>query len=206
MGPRFGSFDELVQQLRDRLSSRVADEVQLPGLKLREAAVLVPLLARPEGPLVLFTKRHSGLRNHAGQISFPGGARDDEDVTPLHAALRETHEELGIPPEKVEVLGMLDEIPTITRFRVRPFVGVIRAGDPYALSAEEVEEVIEVPLSHLLQPAVFRTERWERPGVEKEVYFFDYGSHVIWGATARILKNLLSLADDLPAVKALRSK
>ena len=172
--------------------------MNLPGVRLREAAVLVPLFIRQQTPYILFTRRPETLRTHAGQISFPGGTRDPEDMTPLHTALREAHEELGIPPERVEVLGMLDESPTVTSFRITPFVGAIPSDIAYQPSALEIDEVIEVPLAHLRQPAIHRVEQRPYGGRVYDVYFYEYGTHVIWGATAYILKNLLQLISDIP--------
>jgi 8-oxo-dGTP pyrophosphatase MutT (NUDIX family) len=145
------------------------------------------------------------LRTHAGQFSFPGGGRDDEDSTPLHTALRESEEELGIPPASVRVLGMLDEIPTITRFRVIPFVGVIPPDLVYRPNPEEIEQILEVPLAHLMDAKNHRSEVWEVSEHEREVHFFDYGPHVIWGATARILKSLLNFTQDLSSLRNLRT-
>jgi 8-oxo-dGTP pyrophosphatase MutT (NUDIX family) len=189
--------EALFEKLKGRLQSTPPKPLILPGLELREASVLIPLFSRAGDPYVLFTKRTESLRNHAGQISFPGGARDESDPTPLHAALRETHEELGIPPEAVEVLGLLDEIPTITQFRVLPFVGVIPPHFDYVANPAEIEEIIEVPISHLLKPEIHRMQRQEVLGREREIYFYDYGKHVIWGATARILRNLLQIVSAL---------
>ena len=185
----------LFGELRQRLESLAARPLILPGLTLREAAVLVPLFIRAGEPHVLFTKRPSTLRTHAGQISFPGGGRDEVDPTPLHTALREANEELGIPPGRVQVLGMLEEIPTITSFRVRPFVGAIPPDLRYVPNPEEIEEIIEVPLAWLMNPAIQR--------MENNIYYFEYGRHTIWGATARILRNLLEVSADLPSVRLL---
>jgi 8-oxo-dGTP pyrophosphatase MutT (NUDIX family) len=189
----------LFEQLKRKLEASPARALNLPGLSLRESAVLAPLFFRDGVPHALFTKRPMTLRNHAGQISFPGGARDPEDPTPLHTALRETKEELGIPIDSVEVLGMLDEIPTITQFRIVPFVGVIPGDFVYVPSAEEIEEIIEVPLTRLMDPSIHRSERRLVLEHEREIYFYDYGPHVIWGATARILKSLLAVIAELPA-------
>jgi len=194
-----GDVEPLFEELRERLEKTPPRSLNLPGLVLREASVLIPLFFRDGVPHVLFTKRTESLRNHAGQISFPGGARDESDPTPLHAALRETHEELGIPAQQVEVLGLLDEIPTITQFRVVPFVGVIPSNFPYLANPAEIEEIIEVPIAHLLKPEIQRRELREVFGGEREIYFYDYGEHVIWGATARMLRNLLQIIAALPS-------
>lgn len=194
----------LCDELKDRLLASPGRSLQLPGVSLREAAVLVPLLWRDGQPWVLLTRRPQTLRTHGGQISFPGGSRDPSDESPLHAALRETWEELGIPGDRVEVLGMLDESPTITGFRIQPFVGVIPADHPLRPSPVEIEEVIEVPLRHLLRTGTSRTEVWQYGGEDHLVYFFDYAGHVIWGATARILVNLFERAAGLPSFEALR--
>lgn len=190
-------MDDLFPRLKARLHRDPGKALNLPGAQLRESAVLAPLFLREGEPWLLFTKRPTTLRRHAGQISFPGGARDDEDSTPLHTALRETQEELGIPPEQVEVLGMLDELPTITSFRIVPFVGAIPADLPLRPNPEEIAELIEVPVRALLQPSLPRVELWNVMEKEREVYFYDYGAHVIWGATARILKDLLGIIREL---------
>lgn len=187
------------EELRARLTERPGQSLHLPGVSLREAAVLVPLLEKDGEVHLLFTRRTDHLRNHAGQISFPGGSRDTEDPTPLHAALRESQEELGLPTREVDVLGMLDESPTTTLFRIQPFVGVIPADYPFQVSAGEIAELIEVPLAHMIRPGSWRTERARFGRIERDVHFFDYGAHVIWGATARIVKNLFEVASDLPS-------
>lgn len=190
-------MDSLFDILEARLASRQPRPLNLPGLVLRESAVLVPLFEREGVPYILFTRRPAHLRNHANQFSFPGGGRDAEDPTPLHTALRETEEELGIPRSRVRVLGMMDEIPTTTSFRIQPFVGVIPGDGQYQPSPEEVAFILEVPLAGLLDPSIRRTEKRTERGVEYDVYFYTYNSHVIWGATARILYNLLERISDL---------
>ncbi|ATB50561.1 CoA pyrophosphatase [Corallococcus macrosporus] len=192
------SVEALFQALESRLSARPAREVHLPGWTLREASVLVPVFERDGVPHVLFTRRPATLRTHADQYSFPGGGREPEDATPLHTALRETEEELGIDRRGVRVLGMLDEVPTISQYRVRPFVGVIPGDGKYQPSAEEVAFILEVPLSGLLDPSILRVERKEILGAERDLYFYTYGTHVIWGATARILRDFLSHVTQVP--------
>jgi 8-oxo-dGTP pyrophosphatase MutT (NUDIX family) len=197
--------DPLFDALESHLSTRPPRAVHLPGFVLRESAVLVPLLLREGTPHILFTKRPTTLRHHAGQYSFPGGSRDPEDATPLHTALRETREELGIDVSGVRVLGPLDEVPTLTEFRIQPFVGVIPAGLEYRPNPDEVELILEVPLAQLMDPAIRRTERHSVRGVEYEVDFYTCGSHVIWGATGRILRNLLRLAAELSGLPTRKS-
>jgi 8-oxo-dGTP pyrophosphatase MutT (NUDIX family) len=189
--------DPLFDALESHLATRPPRAVHLPGFVLRESAVLVPLLVREGTPHVLFTKRPATLRHHAGQYSFPGGARDAEDPTPLHTALRETREELGIDVSGVRVLGALDEVPTLTEFRIQPFVGVIPQGLEYKPNPDEVEFILEVPLRALMDPAIRRTERHQARGRTYDVDFYTYGPHVIWGATGRILRDLLRLAARL---------
>ena len=196
------SVEALFESLQARLSSRPARTVDLPGLVLREAAVLVPVFERDGVPHVLFTRRPPTLRTHANQYSFPGGGRDAEDATPLHTALRETEEELGVDRRRVRVLGMLDEVPTISQYRVSPFVGVIPGDGQYRPSAEEVAFILEVPLAALLDPAILRVERMEVFGAERELYFYTYGTHVIWGATARILRDFLQHVTQVPGMAA----
>ncbi|MBZ4408730.1 CoA pyrophosphatase [Myxococcus sp. XM-1-1-1] len=192
------SVESLFQAVEARLSTRPARSVDLPGLVLREASVLVPLFERDGVPHMVFTRRPATLRTHANQYSYPGGGRDAEDLTPLHTALRETEEELGIDRRGVRVLGMLDEVPTISQYRVRPFVGVIPGDGRYTPSPEEVAFILEVPLARLLDPAILRVERKEVFGAERDLYFYTYESHVIWGATARILRDFLTQLSHVP--------
>jgi len=190
--------DAFFDTLETRLAARPPRPFQLPGIVLREAAVLVPFLVRDGVPVILFTRRPATLRHHASQFSFPGGSRDAEDPSPLHTALRETREELGLDVSGVRVLGALDEVPTLTEFRIQPFVGVLPPESRFQPNPDEVEFILEVPLSHLMDPSIRRVEKRSAHGREYEVDFFSYGSHVIWGATGRILRDLLRHAAELP--------
>jgi 8-oxo-dGTP pyrophosphatase MutT (NUDIX family) len=188
MMPEPQQFKQQVHRVLARRHRSVADD---PALTC--AAVLIPLLFKEGEWHVLVTQRTQTVEHHKGQISFPGGACDPEDVDLLATALRETCEEVGVPPEAVEVLGALDDFGTITNFVVTPFVGVIPNPFTYQPNAREVEAVIEVPLSFLREPSHLREEQREHEGRVLDVLFWDYGPYTIWGATARILKSFLDL-------------
>ena len=170
----------------------------------RAAGVLVPLLPRPEGLHVLFTERSKELRAHAGQISFPGGSVDIGDADARAAALREAREEVGLDEQHVEVLGTLDDCPTfVTGFVITPVVGLIdplaftAAGRyPWAPSPAEIAALHELPLAEFCDPANLRVEMREREGVMFELYWYTVQGQVVWGATARILNQLIQLARE----------
>ncbi len=158
------------------------------------AAVLVPLFERDGRVHVLLTKRTDSLRQHAGQISFPGGGRDAGDEGPLQTALREAREEVGLLPSDVTILGALDDCPTlVTNFVISPWVGVVPAGYPYVVSRSEIDELIEAPLDAFFEPGVLRTEEVERLGMRLKLYFYEVVGHTVWGATARMLTQLFEL-------------
>jgi 8-oxo-dGTP pyrophosphatase MutT (NUDIX family) len=169
----------------------------LPEGGLRRGAVLVPLLEHRGELCLLFTKRRGHLRRHAGQICFPGGGIDATDADSLAAALRESQEEIGLAPAEVDVLGRLDETLVLTSgFRLTPWVGRVPYPFPYAPAEGEVEAILVVPVEDLRQPGVHRTQRVVAYGVEHDVHFFDAQGEVIWGATARVLTQLLALWDE----------
>jgi 8-oxo-dGTP pyrophosphatase MutT (NUDIX family) len=155
-----------------------------------DAAVLVPLFADATGALhAVFTRRRDDLRRHPGEISFPGG-RQDPGETLLETALREAHEEVGLPPERVRVLGALPPTPTfVTDYAIYPFVGTIEAGFGWVAQETEVAEVLELPLDAVR--AGFGERRLERRGISFVTPAYEVGDHVIWGATARIVADLL---------------
>lgn len=155
--------------------------------------MLVPVLLHGKDPVLLFTRRTDRVETHKGQISFPGGVVDAGDADVVATALRETHEELGIEPSAVEPLGLLDDLATPTGFRITPVVGILREAPLYVPNAEEVEEVFEAPLSALLNPEICSSEVMLVGGVARQVWSYAYRQHRIWGATALILRNLLSL-------------
>jgi 8-oxo-dGTP pyrophosphatase MutT (NUDIX family) len=176
-------------EVRDRLS-RWTRETPADVEGRRRAAVLVALFVRDGGLWTVFTRRTDSVENHPGQISFPGGGEEPEDATLFHTALRESEEELGIRQEDALPLGRLSPIVTVTNFYVEPFVAAIP--QPYAFepAQAEIAEVLEVPISALMDPAIL--EKREFPGRESPVLFYHHGEHVIWGATARIVAELLS--------------
>ena len=161
-----------------------------PEGPLMPAAVLVPLVLRPGGPTVLLTQRTDHLHDHAGQISFPGGRIEGGDATPEEAALRETEEEIGLAPSRVELIGRLDTYVVRTGFEVTPVVGFVNP--PLHLSPDpfEVAEVFEVPLAFVLDPQNHQRHSRRYDGKERHFYAMTYGGKFIWGATAGMLVNL----------------
>ena len=188
---------DLVARTRARLAAR--ERRVVVGGPLVKAAVLLPILDRGE-PWLIFAKRTETVGQHAGQISFPGGRVDPTDAGFLQAALREAHEEIGLPPDVVEPLGALDDQETVaTQFIITPWVGLVRETVAWKPDGVEIERVIEVPVAALLDPTNARTERWTRNGVTRDVYFYEYAGDTIWGATARILRDYLAIVAPEPA-------
>jgi 8-oxo-dGTP pyrophosphatase MutT (NUDIX family) len=157
------------------------------------AAVLVGLVERPGGPAILLTQRTEHLRDHAGQISFPGGRIEPGDASPAAAALREAEEEIGLEPAKVDVLGELAPYDTVTGFRIHPVVGWIEPPLALRLDRSEVAEAFEVPLRFVVDPANQRRHSYRRGALTRGYYVLPYPGRFIWGATAGILVNFSSL-------------
>ncbi|MFL5851622.1 MAG: NUDIX hydrolase [Solirubrobacteraceae bacterium] len=155
-----------------------------------DAAVLVPLFERHGDLHAVFTRRRDDLRRHAGEISFPGGRRDPGDPDLGFTALRETHEEIGLPPDGVELLGALQPTPTfVTGYAIYPFVGLIEPGFEWIAADAEVAEVLELPLRDVRSG--YARRRLIRRGLPFRTDAYQVGEHVIWGATARIVADLL---------------
>jgi len=159
------------------------------------AAVLVGLLAHPRGPHVILTERAAHLKDHAAEISLPGGRIEAGDDGPAAAALREAFEEIGLAPDKVELLGCLPAFETVTGFRVFPFVGWIEPPVEFVLDPREVADVFEVPLSFVLDPANHQRGSIAREGEFHAYYVLPYPGRRIWGATAAILVGLARVLD-----------
>lgn len=162
---------------------------------LRAAGVLVGVMDGPDGPSVLLTKRSSKLKHHPGQIAFPGGKVEPDDLGPVQAALREAHEEVGLPPENVRVIGTMPTHETVTRFTVTPVLALIETDFTPVPEVGEVDEVFTVPLSHVTNPDRFSVEGRHWRGTRRHYFTVPYGPYYIWGATARILR---ALADRWP--------
>lgn len=187
-------MDDLPRLISDRLAARQRHVIDDPAQ--RRAAVLLPLYHDGGETYVLFTRRTETVEHHKGQISLPGGAEDEGDAGPLETALRETEEELGIPRTHVTILGILDDVSTfVSGFVITPFVGVIPHPVPLRVNPHEIAEVLSVRLAAFRDPSKLRVEERTRPTGERiEVYFYDSGPHVIWGATARIMKSFIDAA------------
>lgn len=159
----------------------------------RPSAVLVPILRGPDEDFMLFTRRTEKVEHHKGQISFPGG-RQDPGESILACALRETHEEVGIRSADLQVLGRLDDTWTPSRYVITPFVGLVRYPYEFAASPEEIADLLVIPLSRLLSPDKYEENDMSHFGLSAVVPFYYIGTTVIWGATARILRQFLQLA------------
>ena len=174
--------------------ARYADPDDAPLFpNARPSAVLLALHDGPQGSEVVLTRRSRDLRRHRGEISFPGGRLDDGE-TPEEGALREAHEEVALDPAAVELIGRLSTLATVVSLsHIVPVVGRLQGRPDLRPAAAEVERILHVPLAELIEPDVFREERWGEGPLERSIYFFELVDETIWGATARILVELLSV-------------
>jgi 8-oxo-dGTP pyrophosphatase MutT (NUDIX family) len=193
-------LDEIKKNLTSIDTGEKSIALPVPGhwSNPEPAAVLIPLVKEDERWNLLFIKRtHHPEDRHSGQIAFPGGRADITDQTLLKTALRETREEIGIDPEDVEILGLSRQISTVTNYRISPFVGIIPWPYRLKLSQEEVEKAFLIPLDWLNDPSHHHVKAWRsssRPQDDLEVIFFEeYDSEVLWGATAQIVVDFLQL-------------
>ncbi|MBI4233847.1 MAG: CoA pyrophosphatase [Chloroflexi bacterium] len=183
--------DATIDGLRRILSERTQQVLRDPSLK--PSAVLLLLYQRDGEYHMLFNKRSDRVEFHKGEVCFPGGGQDPGDGSLLATALRETQEEMGVAPEDVEPLGVLDHVATRSRFFIHPIVGLIPYPYPFKVSSEEIAEVLEVPLSALFDPATLREEVHLTPDGTRVAFSYAYHNRIIFGATARILTSFLEL-------------
>ena len=187
------SIADTLEHIRHRVEAYDPAYIEAPSLP--RAAVLLPLYERDGELHVLFTRRSELVEHHKGQISFPGGAHDATDRDLRHTATRETWEEIGVVEDHIELVGQLDEMITVSNFLVRPFVGRITVPGPYPFSTSEVEvaEILEVPLAHLQDEANTVAEMRHYQGRDVMMYSYAWREHLIWGATARIMRQFLEV-------------
>ena len=190
-------------EVRRRLASRSQPEFAVFGDDGTEgraaastpAAVLIPVIAHPGELTILFTQRTTHLKSHAGQVSFPGGRVEPGDASAELTALREAQEEIGLSPDRVEILARLPDYRTRTGFRVTPVIGLVAPPLELAPDPREVESVFEVPLAFLLDPGNRQRRTREFQGMTVGFYVFEYKDRVIWGATAGMLVNLYKMLE-----------
>jgi 8-oxo-dGTP pyrophosphatase MutT (NUDIX family) len=180
--------EELEKILARRQKRYINDENRV------SSAVLIPLYKKHGNYYIVFIRRTETVKTHKGQISFPGGARDERDATLLHTAVRESHEEIGLETKDIEIIGeMDDELTTTSNYIVTPFVATIPWPHYFTRNEDEVAEIIEVPLNALLEKGHLKANTETLDGRPIESYTYYYKGKVIWGATARILKKLLDI-------------
>jgi 8-oxo-dGTP pyrophosphatase MutT (NUDIX family) len=186
----------VIDDIRARLSAYAPNLVPAEDRPL--AAVLIPIYRLDDEYHIILTKRTDRVEHHKGEISFPGGARDPEDLDLMATALRESHEEIGLHPQHVDVIGRVDDFITVSQFHVTPYVGLIDPGaSPYRWLPQEreVAEILEVPVRHLTNPAsLVRETRVLSDGRAATMDSYQWREHLVWGATARMLKNFLDVA------------
>jgi 8-oxo-dGTP pyrophosphatase MutT (NUDIX family) len=194
------SSDQVILALRARLEPverayQLRDVLEGERPDARKAAVLIGLFEQEGETTLVFIRRASTLRSHSGEIAFPGGSVDATDASPVWTALREAQEEIGLHPSRAEVLGVMPPVFTVvSNFLITPVVAFLPRGPgELSLQASEVAELLLLPLRGLADPAIAHTEEWTRGGLARTVYFYDYGTYRIWGATARMLNTLLGL-------------
>lgn len=166
---------------------------------LIDASVLIPIIDRPQGLSILFTQRSQNLKNHPGQVSFPGGRAEMNDKNAIATALRESEEEIGLQPQNIKIIGRLETCFTGTGFKVIPIVGLVKEPLNLQLAPSEVSATFEVPFSLVLETARYRTDYVElSSGETRTFYIFDYPGRHIWGATAKMLVNLRNMLQSNP--------
>lgn len=165
-------------------------------LPLKASAVLVPIVERGSDYSILLTKRSEQLKSHSGQVSFPGGRCDDNDLHAMETALREAKEEINLPRENVEVVGAMEDYETVTGFTVAPVIGFVDPDFKIVKQVEEVEEVFEIPLDFVLDERNHKVETVFWKGADRHYFVFPHPEYKIWGATAAMLVRFAKLVND----------
>ncbi|PCI86005.1 MAG: CoA pyrophosphatase [Hyphomicrobiales bacterium] len=178
----------------DRVAE-LGDDVQMEGMKFRQAAVLVAVIDQ-DNPSVILTRRPLHMKKHAGQIAFPGGKLEPSDQDATHAALREAHEEIGLEPKFVNVLGCLDVYQIGSGYKICPVVAKVNKGFALKADPNEVDEIFELPLDFLMTADNYKLESKVWQGRMRQFYVLEYEDYFIWGATAGMLKNLADKLRD----------
>jgi len=185
-------FNDFAEKIKLKLNSR--EKRICTSLEYRKASVLILLVNKNSAPHVILTLRTDSVSTHKGDVSFPGGTIDAEDENSLFTALRETDEEIGIPPEKIRILGEFDEYISLAGFHVNVFAGTADYPLKYNLSEDEIDSILEVPLSCFCNDGYYKCDKFEHKGEEVCVYYYDYCGTTIWGMTARILTDFAGIA------------
>lgn len=180
-----------IKTLDKILHNRSKHKLTLKNFK--PSAVLVPVFEKNGEDILLFTQRNQKVRHHKGEICFPGGTYDPKDHFLLNTALRETEEEIGLKAEDILILGELDDLITPTSFRINPFVARIPYPYPFQINEKEIDCLIEIPLMHFMDEKNLELRKVTFEGEEVEIPFYHWEKHTIWGATGRIVRQLISL-------------
>lgn len=192
---------KLYEIIQKNLEQRDIKTYQYAQVPFRKAAVIIPIFFKNQEAHLLFTKRTDSVEHHKGQISFPGGMKDNSDKDLRETAIRETWEEMGIEGEDITILGRTDNFLTNTNFMVTPFVGHFPYPYPFTVNEGEIASVLEVPIRDLINPTIFRIEKWKRNGILWDVHFYAYNGENIWGVTGFLLSNFLSIVFGLSRMK-----
>ncbi len=189
--PLIPDFQTAVKQVQSKLQNYQPHRIHHEGVK--RSAVMILFINKQSVPHIIFTRRTEWVENHKGQISFPGGMQDENDVDLRYTARRETFEEIGIRPEQINILGQLDDFFTVTNFIVTPFAGYVTNDFAYQINEREVAKVLEVPLEVFLRSDKFEVKKWPYKNQIYDVFFYYYEQEVIWGVTAFILNRFIDL-------------
>jgi len=187
----------LYSLVRENLNYREIKTYKFTNVSYKKAAVIIPIFFKDQEAHLLFTKRTEKVEHHKGQISFPGGTYDSGDSDLKDTALRETWEEMGIKANDITILGRTDNFLTNTNFMVSPFVAHFPYPYPFIVNEDEISGVLEVPISHLVNPDIFKIQKWKRNGILWDVHFYEFNGENIWGVTGFLLSNFLSLVFGL---------